>query len=663
MRNLWTKIKKCLQAEMLQKMWKEFLWIAQYARRYWKAMIFYTALGVFGTGVSLASSVISKDLVDIITGHQTGKLLQTFALMIGFSFGNTLISQASAYASTMINLKVDREIQNDIFAKILVTDWESLTAYHTGDLVTRWSSDASNISSGILNWLPNLVIYTVKFISALAIVVHYDPTFAIFALLGIPFSALLSRPLLRRMTNNNQRSAQMSAKLYGFNQEAFSNIQTIKAFDMIRFYVDRLKNLQQEYIKMRLDFQKMSIATSLLMTLISYLVSYSCYGWGIYRVWSGAISYGTMTMFLSLSGTLTGSVNSLVSLVPSAISLGISAGRLMDIVEMPQEDYSADREVEQFAEKYRASGIGLAMEDLSYTYHTGTEVFSKASLEAWPHEIIALVGPSGEGKTTMLRLILSLLRAQGGEAWIGAGEDREQRIALSPSTRKLFSYVPQGNTMFSGTIAENMRNVKPEATDEEIVEALKLACAWEFVEKLPDGIESMVKERGGGFSEGQAQRLSIARALLRKSPILLLDEATSALDVATERKVLKNIMTDTYPRTCIVTTHRPTVLGICTRVYAIRGKKCEELGFLGMISIMLSIYLNTVIATSVFWSLVNICRCSITSTCRINTFCHTRINCNDWFCVIFSHIYSRPFLAKSSLVTILIIGGKSRKCQ
>ena len=570
MRNLWTKIKKCLQAEMLQKMWKEFLWIAQYARRYWKAMIFYTALGVFGTGVSLASSVISKDLVDIITGHQTGKLLQTFALMIGFSFGNTLISQASAYASTMINLKVDREIQNDIFAKILVTDWESLTAYHTGDLVTRWSSDASNISSGILNWLPNLVIYTVKFISALAIVVHYDPTFAIFALLGIPFSALLSRPLLRRMTNNNQRSAQMSAKLYGFNQEAFSNIQTIKAFDMIRFYVDRLKNLQQEYIKMRLDFQKMSIATSLLMTLISYLVSYSCYGWGIYRVWSGAISYGTMTMFLSLSGTLTGSVNSLVSLVPSAISLGISAGRLMDIVEMPQEDYSADREVEQFAEKYRASGIGLAME--------GTEVFSKASLEAWPHEIIALVGPSGEGKTTMLRLILSLLRAQGGEAWIGAGEDREQRIALSPSTRKLFSYVPQGNTMFSGTIAENMRNVKPEATDEEIVEALKLACAWEFVEKLPDGIESMVKERGGGFSEGQAQRLSIARALLRKSPILLLDEATSALDVATERKVLKNIMTDTYPRTCIVTTHRPTVLGICTRVYAIRGKKCEELG-------------------------------------------------------------------------------------
>ena len=577
MSNLWTKIKKCLQAEMLQKMWKEFLWIAQYARRYWKAMIFYTALGVFGTGVSLASSVISKDLVDIITGHQTGKLLQTFALMIGFSFGNTLISQASAYASTMINLKVDREIQNDIFAKILVTDWESLTAYHTGDLVTRWSSDASNISSGILNWLPNLVIYTVKFISALAIVVHYDPTFAIFALLGIPFSALLSRPLLRRMTNNNQRSAQMSAKLYGFNQEAFSNIQTIKAFDMIRFYVDRLKNLQQEYIKMRLDFQKMSIATSLLMTLISYLVSYSCYGWGIYRVWSGVISYGTMTMFLSLSGTLTSSVNSLAGLIPSAVSLTISAGRLMDIVEMPQEDYSHDKEVEVFEKKYRMGGMGLVVEDMGYTYHTGTEVFKRASIQAFPHEVVALVGPSGEGKTTMLRLILALLCPKEGRMWVCAEENREEKILLSASARKLFSYVPQGNTMFSGTIAENLRTVKPDASDEELIEALKLACAWDFVQKLPDGINSAIKERGGGFSEGQAQRLSIARALLRKSPILLLDEATSALDVATERRVIRNIMTDTYPRTCIVTTHRPTVLNICARVYAIKDKSCREL--------------------------------------------------------------------------------------
>lgn len=571
------KIQKHLKEGTLQKMRTQTLWIGQYAKRYWKAMLLYTLLGVAGTGVSLVSSLISKDLVDIITGHQTGKLLSTFAAMIGFSVANILVSQATGYASTFVNLKVDTEIKNDIFAKMLVTDWESLTAYHTGDLVTRWSSDASNISSGILNWLPNLIIYTMKFFSALAVVLYYDPTFAIFALIGIPFSALMSRPLLRRMRNNNQRSAAMNAKLYGFNQESFSNIQTIKAFDLIHFYIDRLKNLQQEYIDMRLDFQKMSMLTSVLMSLVGFIVSYSCYGWGIYRVWSGVISYGTMTMFLSLSGTLTSSVNSLTSLVPSAISLTISAGRLMDIVEMPQEDYSQDDAVRKFVKEYRGQGIGLTMKDLSYTYESGTEVFAHADVEAYPHEIVALVGPSGEGKTTMLRLILSLLRAQSGTADVCAGEDHEKKQPMSPSTRKLFSYVPQGNTMFSGTIAENLRNVKPDASDEEIIEALKLADAWEFVERLPDGIESKIKERGGGFSEGQAQRLSIARALLRKSPILLLDEATSALDVATERKVLKNIMADTYPRTCIVTTHRPTVLNICTRVYAIREKKCRVL--------------------------------------------------------------------------------------
>ena len=178
----------------------------------------------------------------------------------------------------------------------------------------------------------------------------------------------------------------------------------------------------------------------------------------------------------------------------------------------------------------------------------------------------------------MMRLLLSLVPAQGGEAYFWAGEQKEKRgFNLSPATRQLFSYVPQGNTMFSGTIAQNMRNVKEDATDEEIIAVLKQACAWGFVEKLPEGINSLLHERGGGLSEGQAQRLAIARALLRDTPILLLDEATSALDVATERQVLRNIMGGERPRTCIVTTHRPTALSMCKRVYAIRNKQCALL--------------------------------------------------------------------------------------
>lgn len=559
----------------IQEMWKQTKWIYGYARHYWKAMIFYTLLGMTGTVVGLFSSMVSKDLVDIITGHKAGMLVQTFAIMIGLNIGVAVMNQISTFASNWISMKVDAEIKSDIFSKILVTDWESLTNYHTGDLLARWGSDATGISNGILSFIPNLIIYVFRFVSALAVVAYYDVSFVIFAFLGMPVSLLLSKTLMNRMVNNNKRSAAMNAKMSGFNQEAFSNIQTIKAFDLIRLYIERLKSLQKEYISMSLDFQKMSMGTSLILTTVGLLVSYASYGWGIYRVWSGAISYGAMTMFLSLSTTLTGALHSLTSLVPTAIRLTTSAGRLMDILEMPREDYSMDEKVAAFFEKSKDNGISLKLQDISYTYHTGKEVFNGASLEVHPHEIIALVGPSGEGKTTMMRLILSLMEAQGGEAYL-VGE-KGDAVSLTPSTRKLFSYVPQGNTMFSGTIAENMRNVKTDASDEEIIEALKQACAWEFVETLPDGIYSEIKERGGGFSEGQAQRLSIARALLRQAPILLLDEATSALDVATEKQVLKNIIMDACPRTCIVTTHRPTVLRTCTRVYAIRDQKCAAL--------------------------------------------------------------------------------------
>lgn len=565
-----------IKAGRLQEIWRQTLWIYTYARRYWLHMLFYTVLGLTGTIVGLMSSLLSRDLVDIITGHSAGQLIHTFLFMICLTLGTTVLNQISGFASAYISMKVDAEIKADVFEKIMVTDWESLTAYHTGDLLTRWGSDASNISSGVLSFIPNAIIYLFQFISAFFMVIYYDASFAIFAFFSIPVSLLLSKKLMKRMVNNNQRCAAMGAKMSGFNQEAFSNIQTIKAFHLIKLYIERLKQLQQEYITMRLDFQKMSIGTSLLLSTVGLIASYSCYGWGIYRVWSGAISYGTMTLFLNLSGTLTGTLNNITSLVPTAISLTTSAGRLMDIVEMPREDYSHDDEVAQFWAQTMQEGISLKIDNLSYSYQTGTEVFAGASLEVHPHEIIALVGPSGEGKTTMIRLILSLMRIQNGSAVLyGGSEHMDLSVPLSPSTRMLFSYVPQGNTMFSGTIAENMRNILPDASDEDIINALKLACAWDFVQKLPDGIYSKIGERGGGFSEGQAQRLSIARSLLRKSPILLLDEATSALDVATERRVLKNIMRDEYPRACIVTTHRPTVLNICSRVYAIRAKQCE----------------------------------------------------------------------------------------
>lgn len=563
----------------LKEMKEEIKWIYHYAKEHVFSILIYTVLGLSGTVVSLISSLVSRDLVDIITGHNTGALLSTFCLMIGTTLGTTFIGQISSYLSTKINLKVENNIKADVFDKFMSVEWEALSKYHSGDIVSRWSGDASRISSGILTLIPCFVNYLFSFGSALYMVCKYDASFAIFALAGIPLSFLISREAMKRMRKNNMGTFSVNAKLSSFNQETFSNVQTVKAFDMLSTYAKRLRVLQKEYSEVQLKYQKSAIANSIILTIVSMLVSYSAQGWGIYKVWSGAITYGTMTMFISLSSTLSGAVNSLISLFPQFLGVTNSAKRIMEIIDLPMEDYSQKEEVAAFFEKHREEGVGIAIRDVTYAYPKGENVFENVYADAHPYEVIAFVGPSGEGKTTMLRYILSIIRAQQGKGYICAGdstpETSDEYMPLTASTRQLFAYVPQGNTMFSGTIADNLRNVKEDATDEEIIEALKMACAWKFVEKLPDGINSEIQERGGGFSEGQAQRLSIARALLRKSPILLLDEATSALDIATEKEVLTNIMKDKYPRTCIVTTHRPSVLSSCDRVYSISDNRCK----------------------------------------------------------------------------------------
>lgn len=261
-----------------------------------------------------------------------------------------------------------------------------------------------------------------------------------------------------------------------------------------------------------------------------------------------------------------------VHIIPSFLNSSVSAQRIRELVELPKEVHLAESSK---IDAYKEEGYTVEMDEVNFTYLENDTVIQDSAFVAHPGEIVALVGPSGEGKTTMIRLILGLIRPQNGKVKIIA--QNGEHIEVNADTRHLFAYVPQGNTILSGTIAENMRMVKEDATDEEIIEALKVGCAWEFVQKLPDGIYSIVRERGRGLSEGQAQRIAISRAILRDAPILLLDEATSALDVATERKVLRNIVQQKPNKTCIVTTHRPSVLNLCQRVYRVIDTRVTEL--------------------------------------------------------------------------------------
>ena len=278
---------KRIREGRLKEMISQTIWLYTYVRKYWLSIIFYTVIGLLGTGTSLITSFLSRDLVDVITQHRASEIVKTFVMYITFAMVNVVIAQLLAYISSMICIKVDNEIKADIFEKMLLTRLEPLMSYHTGDLLTRWSSDASIISDGVLNWVPDLVINFAKFISALAIVLYYDPVFALLAMAGMPVSLLMSKTLLSRMQSRNKESAALSARMMGFNQETFSNIQTIKAFDLIPLYVKTLRQYQKDFWNLKKKYEKLGIVISIFMSFVGLAVSYGCYGFGIYRVCTG----------------------------------------------------------------------------------------------------------------------------------------------------------------------------------------------------------------------------------------------------------------------------------------------------------------------------------------------------------------------------------------
>lgn len=549
--------------------WK---WIFSYSRKYKWIIVFYTLLGVLSTTLGLVSSVVSKYMIDIITGYQVSKLWLLALIMVFSTVFSLVFSSLVSRFSTKLTIFVNNDIQSSIFDKIIDADWLSLSKYANGDLLNRFNSDVGAVANNAVSWLPNLIICVYKFIATFAVILYYDVTMALIALISAPFLLLMSRYLMRKNKEYRKRVLEMNSKLMSFEVETFYNFDTIKSFGVADHYSKGLRKWQQKYKDYSLDYNMFSIKTNILTSLLSTMVSFIAFGYCLFRLWSGAITYGTMTLFLSQRAQFSSCFSSLVSIIPGMLNSSISAHRIRELVELPKEVHIPESsELDALV----ADGFTVRMRDVNFSYVEDTRVITESAFVARPGEIVALVGPSGEGKTTMIRLILGLVRPESGEATIFGSDGRE--VPMNAETRHLFAYVPQGNTILSGTIAENMRMVKEDATDGEIVEALKVACAWDFVSKMPETIHSQIGEKGRGFSEGQAQRIAIARAVLRDAPILLLDEATSALDVTTERQVLRNIIQQHPNKTCIVTTHRPSVLNLCQRVYRVMETKVTEL--------------------------------------------------------------------------------------
>lgn len=551
--------------------WK---WIFGYSARYKGAILFYIVLGILSSTMGLASSIITKYLIDIVTGYQKDKLPVLIMLMVLSSVLGLVTRSLISRISAKISIYIYNDIKSDIFDKVIDADWMALSRFSNGDILNRFSGDISTVSNNAVSWLPTIIIAGYNFLATFVVLWYYDPVMALIALISAPFMLISSRFIISRQRAFGQKTREVASKMMSFESETFYNIDTIKSFGITRQYGRKMRERQEEYRKVSLDYNKFTIATNVFMSVLGFLVQVVSFFYCLFLLWNHRITYGTMTLFLQQRSSLSAAFNNAVSIIPNFLSSSVSAHRIRELVELPKEVHVPEStELDQYIQ----DGFRVEMDDVDFSYEDNQRVISDSCFEANPGEIVALVGPSGEGKTTMIRLLLGLIRPDEGTVRILAKGQDNVFIDANAESRYLFAYVPQGNTMIAGTIADNLRMVKENATDEEIIEALKTACAWDFVKKMKHGINSSVKERGKGLSEGQAQRVAIARAILRDAPVLLFDEATSALDVTTERKVLKNIIKRHPNKTCIVTTHRPSVLNMCERVYRVMETKVTEL--------------------------------------------------------------------------------------
>ena len=562
------KVRRKIKEGALREFMQEAQWLWTNILRYRGTVAIHILLSVLAIVMSLATSVASKYLIDAVTGHKTGQIGLAAAVMIGMLLGNITMKSIAGRVGAVINVRVQNEIQAEVYERILATDWESLEPFRSGDLLQRLTGDVNAVAGGVTNLIPSLISSGTQFVGALAIILYYDPAMAFIALLGVPVSVICSKFLLRKMREYNQKMKALSGDVMSFYEDSFANITSVKAFDITAVFNRRMAELQKKYRTEYLTYNQFSVRTAAVMSLVGIVVSSGCFGWGVYRLWSGAITYGTMTLFMQLSSTLTSAFSSLISLVSTTVSVSTSAGRIMSVTQLPAEDAPIERDFRN------EQHLAIELDNACFRYRDGAEGMRHGNFRACAGDLVAIIGPSGEGKTTMLRMLLGLIQPQSGTAVLKCGEDI---VPLSAATRSAFAYVPQGNSMFAGTIEENLRLVNPEAAQSEIDQALKIACAYDFVQELSGGLQHQVGGRGKGLSEGQAQRLAVARALLRKAPILLLDEATSALDEETERQMLQNLMTSGCVRTCIFVTHRPSAMEFCNKRYHVRDGLVEAL--------------------------------------------------------------------------------------
>ena len=535
-------------------------WILRRSRQQLFSMVLLVVANMLLAVSTVVFAITCREIIDGAVGGDRSRLYRGIALLLGVILTQLALRLFCNGLLEYTKARLEILFKDSLFSHLLQADYKQMTAYHCGELLNRMFSDVQVVTDGVTGLLPNFISMITRLAAAFGVLVWLYPVFALVFLCAGVFIFCISRLLRKRLKALHRAVQEREGRVRSFFQETLSSVLIVKVFGAYQKTEQEAQVRMHDHYKARMKRRNLSIVSNAGFTLVFQLGYAYALVSGALGILGGTMSYGTLTAVLQLVGQVQTPFAGLSGMLPRFYGVLASAERIMELEQLPQE---ADQPLPALEP---ADFRGIAFEHVQFSYGRN-DVLQNLNFSIDRGDFVAVTGRSGVGKSTVFLLMLGVYAPQGGKVRIltNAGEYPACR-----STRRLFSYVPQGNILFSGTVRDNISFVKPEASESEIWRAAETACAADFIRQFPQGLDTQIGENGFGLSLGQAQRIAVARAVLSDAPVILFDEATSALDEATELTMLHNIAI-IRNKTCVIVTHRKAALQICNKRLHIGG--------------------------------------------------------------------------------------------
>lgn len=546
-----------------------YIW--NWSKKEHKFVLITSIINVLYAGLSLWFSLTTKELVDAAVGQNTNNLIKYAIMLAVFILIQLLFSYIISRLNAFIRARMQKTMRRDVLNEILKKEYKEISAFHSGELVNRMFSDVSNVIDGVTSIVPPLLCMITQLVGAIIILSRLDYRFVL-VLCGVGLISLVLTLLFKGKMKRMHKDVQTKEGLvHASLQETVENTKIVKASNSEEYVKAKVDtNLENHYDSQMKRNRFTSVAGTGLRGVFSASWLFAII-WGCFGIASGTYSYGTLMAIMQLVGQIQSPFKNLSGTLQQIYGTISSAERLLDIYNLTNEEKEEVEKVD--AEELYKELKEIKISNLNFGYGREEDVLNDVNVSLHPGDFIAFTGLSGGGKSTLFLLLLGIYKPINGSIEFIENDLVEN---ASKKTRSLFAYVPQGNALFSGTLRENLMMFNENASEKELYEALAVADINTFVDELADGLDTVLGERGIGLSEGQAQRIAIARAIVSKAPILLLDEASSALDESTEARVLENI-SKLQNKTCFIVTHRKAAFKICNRRLHIENSRLEEL--------------------------------------------------------------------------------------